>query len=580
MTNEHEASTPSHGLPLPSSRRTEDDSLFGSASTPADAADTANDAAKRALAEDSLFDSFLSTLSDTSAPAPAAPSAGLPLPGSTSPSEPSTGLPLPTTPRSAPSASEAALPPLSAPEPGLTPAEPASDALGDLPAYEEPSYTPAHQPQDAPAPAADIDNPLAAFHWDEQERNPSEPLAPILPDHAPHSEHEVGLGIQVERAEEINEELHIDELLERMLELKGSDLHLSAKNYPMVRVHGEMTALEEFPRLSGEIITNAIQSIMTTAQRNKFDEDWELDFAYNLPGRSRFRVNVMKQRGNTSVVMRTIPWEIKTVEELGLPPVIRNWATLARGLVLVTGPTGSGKSTTLAAIIDHANRTRAGHIVTIEDPIEFVHEHRKSVVNQREVGTDTKSFADALKHVLRQDPDIILVGEMRDLETISVALTAAETGHLVFGTLHTQSAPETISRIIDVFPDAAQQQVRTQLAATIQGVACQTLLKTIDGDSRRAAVEIMVATDAIRNQIREGKIEQIQSTLQSGAKYGMQTLDSVLEELVRNGEVHWQDAAEKAANRIAFMDRLGGPEGAEKIQRIALNRKRGGGLAF
>ena len=368
--------------------------------------------------------------------------------------------------------------------------------------------------------------------------------------------------------------LDINVLLNILLDNKGSDLHLSARNYPMIRVHGEMKPVKDFGILSGNDIKTAAYNMLTSQQKDRFEEAWELDLAYNLPGRSRFRVNLMKQRGEVTAVLRAIPWEIKTVEELGLPEVIKTWATLPRGLVLITGPTGSGKSTTLASIIDYANRTRAGHIVTIEDPIEFVHAHQLSVVNQREVGEDTHSFADALKHVLRQDPDIILVGELRDLETISVAITAAETGHLVFGTLHTQSAEETISRIIDVFPEGGQQQIRTQLATTLQGVACQTLLKTTDGNGRVAATEIMIANSAVRALIRDGKTHQIKSTIESGAKYGMQTLDKILKDLVEDGTVRWQDAAEKSSNYDEFIHSLGGERGLQNLER----RLNGGGF--
>lgn len=401
--------------------------------------------------------------------------------------------------------------------------------------------------------------------------NPEEEFDPIDPDFAPRDE---PIEAKIQFIESSNE-LSIDDLLIHMIDMGGSDLHLSAGTFPMIRHHGEMVPIPNYNKLSGEEIEQMINSIMTIAQRNIFEENWELDFAYSLVGKSRFRVNVMRQSRNVSVVMRTIPWEIKTVEELGLPPVMRTWASIPRGLVLVTGPTGSGKSTSLAAIIDHANRTRKGHIITIEDPIEFVHAHKMSVVNQREVGTDTKSFAEALKHVLRQDPDIILVGELRDLETISVALTAAETGHAVFATLHTQSAAETISRLVDVFPEGAQQQVRTQIAATIQGIACQTLLKTYDGKGRIAATEILVANPAIRNLIREGKLEQIQSSLQTSESEGMQTLDSVLEKLVREGKVHYQTALDKAANRKALEASLGGVEALEKLDRQIRNRHEG-----
>lgn len=412
-----------------------------------------------------------------------------------------------------------------------------------------------------PTPAAPVPAPARSL-WAEASAVPTPaPVAsekPILPFAAEGPRLEASLPSVVFRNAEDSDTLSIDDLLIMMLDRDGSDLHLSARSYPMIRIHGEMERAGSLPRLSGKQIDTAIRALMSTAQQKKFDDDWELDFAYSLEGRSRFRVNVMRQRGETTVVMRVIPWEIKTVEQLGLPTVIRDWSSLARGLVLITGPTGSGKSTTLASIIDHANRTRKGHIVTIEDPVEFVHEHQGCVVNQREIGADTHSFAEALKHVLRQDPDIILIGEMRDLETIQVALTAAETGHLVFGTLHTQSAAETISRIIDVFPEGAQQQVRTQLSATLQGVACQTLLKTRDGKGRAAAVEIMVVNDGLRAQIREGKIAQIKSSLQSGAKLGMQTLDAALGVLVKSGKVSWKDAAEKATDPAEFIKDMGG----------------------
>ena len=266
-----------------------------------------------------------------------------------------------------------------------------------------------------------------------------------------------------------------------------------------------------------------------------------------MPRRARFRVNVFQQRGSVCAVMRLIPWEIKPLEDLGMPSVVETFAHLKRGLVLVTGPTGSGKSTTLAAIIDKVNRTRRGHIMTIEDPIEFLHKHQECLVNQREVGLDTHGFRTALKHVLRQDPDVILVGELRDLDTISVAISAAETGHLVFATLHTQSAQDTITRLVDVFPADQQQQVRTQLSATLQGVVCQTLVKTVDGKGRAAAVEVMVCTPGIRAMIRDDKLQQIQGSLQAGAKDGMQTLNAHLAHLVssradqlrgRCGELH------------------------------------------
>jgi twitching motility protein PilT len=298
-------------------------------------------------------------------------------------------------------------------------------------------------------------------------------------------------------------------------------------------------------------------SSITQRQREKFEEDLELDFAYSLPGRARFRVNMYRQRDALGAAFRLIPFEIKPLEALGVPAAVANFAMLPRGFVLVTGPTGSGKSTTLAALIDLANRNRRDHILTVEDPIEFLHGHQGCIVNQREVGEDTHSFTDALKHALRQDPDIIMVGELRDLETISVALTAAETGHLVFATLHTQDAAQTIDRIIDVFPPHQQQQVRVQLAGALQGVVCQTLAKTMDGDGRVAATEVLMATPAIRNMIREGKTHQIYSAMQAGAQYGMHTMDQHLADLVNNGQISYSTGMEKC-HHIDDFNRLTG----------------------
>ena len=346
---------------------------------------------------------------------------------------------------------------------------------------------------------------------------------------APPSAEEVGI-VSVERSGggHAEPEVAIDEVLLYLLEKGGSDLHLSVNSPPMIRVHGELEAVPGYRALTAQQLQESIYSILTDRQKQRFEETKELDLAYEMPGAARFRVNLMQQRGAISAVLRAIPWEILPLDALNMPPILGDFADLPRGLVLVTGPTGSGKSTTLAAIIDKANRTRKGHIITIEDPIEFVHQHRLSVVNQREVGQDTMSFEAALKHALRQDPDIILVGEMRDLETISIALTAAETGHLVFGTLHTSSAATTIDRIIDVFPPSQQQQIRTQLANSVQAIVCQTLCRTSDGKGRVAATEVMVATPAIRNLIREGKLQSIPSALQTGSRFGMHTLNQDL----------------------------------------------------
>jgi len=326
----------------------------------------------------------------------------------------------------------------------------------------------------------------------------------------------------------------------------GSDLHLSSGAPPLVRVRGHLAPIPEHPVLDPHAIQSTLYAILTQKQRERFEENLELDFAYAVPGASRFRVNVYRQREALGAVFRVIPYEIKTLEQLAINPRVASMAGLARGLVLVTGPTGSGKSTTLAALIDLANRTRYDHIMTVEDPIEFLHPNKNCLVNQREVGEDTHSFGSALKHVLRQDPDIILVGELRDLETISVALTAAETGHLVLGTLHTQDAAQTVDRVIDVFPPEQQQQIRVQLAGALQGVVCQTLVRSADGRGRVAATEVLFATGAIRNLVREGKTHQIYSAMQAGAQQGMQTMDQCLAELVRQQRVTFEHALEKS----------------------------------
>jgi twitching motility protein PilT len=326
----------------------------------------------------------------------------------------------------------------------------------------------------------------------------------------------------------------------------ASDLHLSVDSPPMLRIDGSLRPAGSSVTWSREKIKAALLSILTEPQQEIFEKELELDFAYTIAANARFRVNIYQQRGSMGGAFRIIPTELKQLTELGVPESVGKFAQLARGLVLVTGPTGSGKSTTLAAMVDLVNSTRADHIVTVEDPIEFLHQHKKSIVNQREVGADTHSFAAALKHVLRQDPDVILIGELRDLETISVALTAAETGHLVFATLHTQDAPQTIDRVIDVFPPHQQGQVRTQLAATLQGVVCQTLVKRADGKGRVVATEILVATPAIANLIREGKTYQIVSMMQAGRAQGMHTMDQHLADLVTAGTITYAAALEKA----------------------------------
>jgi twitching motility protein PilT len=352
-------------------------------------------------------------------------------------------------------------------------------------------------------------------------------------------------------------DLDLSALLVEMLDLGASDLHLTNGAHPMVRLRGELSPLEHYPKLTPQVLQRVLYAILTQKQREKFEAELELDFAYALPGRARFRVNLYRQREAIGAAMRMIPYEIKPLEDLGVPPAVSNFSGLPRGMVLVTGPTGSGKSTTLASLVDLANRTRHDHIMTVEDPIEFLHRHKSCVVNQREVGEDTHSFAQALKHVLRQDPDIILVGEMRDLETISVALTAAETGHLVYATLHTQDAAQTIDRVIDVFPSEQQQQVRVMLAGAIQGIVCQTLCKAADGRGRVVATEVLVATPAIRNLIREGKTHQIYSAMQAGAKHGMHTLDQHLAELVRTGRITYEHGLEKC-HHVEDYNRLTG----------------------
>jgi twitching motility protein PilT len=357
---------------------------------------------------------------------------------------------------------------------------------------------------------------------------------------------------------EVGEELHINELLQRVLDLGGSDLHLTTGTEPTVRVHGELKRLTEFPVLNGSEIRRMVYAILTQKQREKFEAELELDTSHSIPGAGRFRVNVFLQRDAVGAVLRTIPYEIVPLDQLGLPPSVAQLAEMPRGLVLVTGPTGSGKSTTLASLVDIINTTKPVHIMTVEDPIEFLHTHKMAVVNQREVGEDTQSFAKALKHVLRQDPDVILVGEMRDLETIHTALTAAETGHIVFGTLHTQDAPQSIDRMIDVFPAHQQQQIRVQLATALQGVVTQQLVPKPGGRGRVVAAEVLIATPAVRNLIREGKTHQIYSSMQAGGKYGMQTMDQSLAHHVTSGAITMETALERCANQEDLRRLVGG----------------------
>ena len=331
--------------------------------------------------------------------------------------------------------------------------------------------------------------------------------------------------------------LNIDDLLQQTVALGASDLHITVGSAPAVRLRGHLARLDGYLPFDGESTRALLYRILSSEQQKHLELQRQIDLAYEVPGLARFRVNVYFQREALGAAFRQIPTDIKTLEELGLPSSLHELGTKPRGLVLVTGPTGSGKSTTLAAIIDEINRTRADHILTIEDPIEFVHKHKNCIVNQREIGIDALSFADGLRAALRQDPDVILVGEMRDLETIATALTAAETGHLVFATLHTQDAAQTVDRIVDVFPPDQQQQVRVQLSVALQGIVTQQLLATADGQGRIAACEVLVPTPAVRNLIREGKTHQIYSALQTGGQFGMQTMDSALAQLVREQKI-------------------------------------------
>ncbi len=351
-------------------------------------------------------------------------------------------------------------------------------------------------------------------------------------------------------------EFDFAEVLIQVMEQDASDLHLTAGSPPMIRKHGGLKPLD-YPPLTPQVVREVIYSVLTNDQRQRLETDWQIDFAYSIPGKARFRVNAYFQRASIGAAFRLIPAVTVPIEELGLPPVIREFSRKPRGIVLVTGPTGSGKSTTLASIINEINETRSEHILTIEDPIEFVHTHKKCIVNQRELGSDAPTFALALKAALRQDPDVILVGEMRDMETIGTALTAAETGHLVFATLHTQDAPQTIDRIIDVFPPEQQQQVRVQLSVALQGVVTQTLLPTSDGSGRIAACEVLIPTAAVRNLIREGKTHQIMSVMQTGSQSGMQTMDAALATLVRQGKIS-QKLAEQRSSHPDELRRLMG----------------------
>src|SRR2546423_6930118 len=345
----------------------------------------------------------------------------------------------------------------------------------------------------------------------------------------------------------MNELPSIDDLLEQMVSLGASDLHVTVGSPPAFRVRGHIVRAEGFEPFDADGTRGLLYRILSSEQQKNFELKRQLDFAYSMPGLARFRVNIYYQREAVGAAFRLIPQEIKTLEELNLPPVLHGLAEYPRGLVLVTGPTGSGKSTTLAAVIDEINRNRSEHILTVEDPIEFVHRHKRCIVNQREIGPDAISFSEALKAALRQDPDVILVGEMRDLETISTALTAAETGHLVFGTLHTQSAPSTIDRIIDVFAPEQQEQVRIMIANSLQAVVTQALLPTANGVGRVAALEILLPDDAVRNLIRQAKIEQVYSVMQTNVARGMQTMEQALADLTLRRVVNIDDALSRSS---------------------------------
>jgi len=353
-------------------------------------------------------------------------------------------------------------------------------------------------------------------------------------------------------------------VLGHMVEVKASDVHITPGFPPAVREKGKIHPLEGFPVLNGQQTREIVYGILNDDQRKRFENNQQLDFAYAIPGVARFRVNCFFQRGSVSAAFRLVPQEIPALDTLGVPQVLRDLTRKPRGFVLVTGPTGSGKSTTLAAMIDVINQEREDHILTIEDPIEFLHRHKKSIVNQREVGSDAPDFALGLRAALRQDPDVILVGEMRDLETVSTALTAAETGHLVFATLHTQSTAQTVDRIIDVFPPAQQAQVRTQLSIALQGIVTQQLLPTLDGRGRVVACEVLIPTPAVRNLIREGKTHQIYGALQTSGAVGMQTMDADLARLVRGGKISRALAEQQASVPEELNRLLGGqaPAGA------------------
>ena len=350
--------------------------------------------------------------------------------------------------------------------------------------------------------------------------------------------------------------LHIDDLLRYAVAVGASDLHLTAAQPGAIRLHGAIRPIEGCPILDNETIRDMVFGILPASQRERFEEEHELDTSHSISGVGRFRVNVSLQRGTVAAALRPIPHEMPEFDTLGIPDSVKAFTDLRRGLVLVTGPTGSGKSTTLASLIDIINRTKPLHIVTVEDPIEFLHDHKRSIITQREIGEDTNSFSEALRRVLRQDPDVILVGELRDLETISTALTAAETGHLVFATLHTQDAPQTIDRVIDVFPTNQQEQIRVMLAGTLEGIVTQQLIVNADGTGRVPCSEVLVCTSAIRNLIRQSKSHQIYSLMQVGGSFGMQTMDQGLAQLVKDGVISEAIAYDRSSNEEDLRNHL------------------------
>lgn len=368
--------------------------------------------------------------------------------------------------------------------------------------------------------------------------------------------------------------INLRTLLEEMIEKEASDLHLAVGECPKLRIDGDIVNSSFTEVMTAKDTLHLAYSVLTENQKKRFETEDELDFSFGIQNLARFRGNCFKQRGCVGMVIRMIPFQVKSFEELGLPPVVAKLSERPRGLVLVTGPTGSGKSTTLAAMIDKINRERKGHIITVEDPIEFIHRHQSCLVNQREVGTDTKSFANALKYALREDPDIILVGEMRDLETISAALTIAETGHLALATLHTNSSAESINRIIDVFPSSQQSQVRAQLAFVLEGVVTQTLLQNSSGRGRSMACEILVATPAIRALIRDDRVHQIYSALQTGKKHGMQTMNDSLYQLQMTRRVNPEECLRVSSDPKEFMRMIGmTPPEEEDIKSIDEGRR-------